>query len=301
MWKKLGRIFEPTGGLPWVKSHAMSPFAWPIGGDRYRIYFAGRDDRGRSQVGYVEVSLSEPGRVLAASDGPVIPLGPLGSFDDSGVLASWLVGHGGRIYHYYGGWSLGVSVPFYCFTGLALSEDGGRSFTKVHGAPILDRCAADPYMNGSPCVVVREGRWRMWYYSATGWEMADGQPKHYYHIRYAESDDGVTWRRDGRVAIGFESPDEYAIARPSVLWHRGRYRMWYSYRGEAYRIGYAESADGYTWTRMDARAGIGAGPEAWDAESVEYSHVFEHDGRLYMLYNGNGYGKTGFGLAVLEE
>jgi hypothetical protein len=140
----------------------------------------------------------------------------------------------------------------------------------------------------------------MWYYSAVGWEMSDGRPKHFYHIRYAESDDGVRWRRDGRVAIDFKSPDEYAIARPSVLWHEGRYRMWYSYRGPAYRIGYAESPDGYEWTRLDHLAGIDVSPDGWDSEMIEYPHVFDHDGSLYMLYNGNEYGKTGYGLAVLE-
>jgi len=32
-----------------------------------------------------------------------------------------------------------------------------------------------------------------------------------------------------------------------------------------------------------------------------YPYVFKHKGRFYMLYCGNGYGKTGFGLAVLED
>ncbi len=32
---------------------------------------------------------------------------------------------------------------------------------------------------------------------------------------------------------------------------------------------------------------------------IEYAHVFDHAGTRYMLYNGNGYGKTGVGLATL--
>lgn len=300
-WRKLGRIFAPPGELAWVHSHAMSPFALPLGGSRYRIYFAGRDDRSRARIGFLEIDLTEPARVLRSSAAPVLDLGSLGCFDDSGVLASWLVPHGGRLFHYYGGWSLGVSVPFYCFVGLALSDDGGESFTRVHQAPILERCAADPLMNGSPCVLERDGRWRMWYYSGVRWDPQPQNPKHFYHIRYAESRDGVTWTREGRVAIDFQSSDEYAIARPSVLWHGGRYRMWYCYRGAAYRIGYAESPDGLAWTRLDDRCGLDVSPTGWDSEMVEYPHVFEHAGRLFMLYNGNGYGVTGFGLAVLDE
>ena len=77
--------------------------------------------------------------------------------------------------------------------------------------------------------------------------------------------------------------------------------MWYSYRGASYRIGYAESQDGILWLRKDAMAGIAPSDQGWDSESVEYPWVFDHDGDRYMLYNGNRYGLTGFGLAILER
>ena len=32
-----------------------------------------------------------------------------------------------------------------------------------------------------------------------------------------------------------------------------------------------------------------------------YPNVFDYNGNRYMLYNGNAYGKSGFGLAILEE
>ena len=120
-------------------------------------------------------------------------------------------------------------------------------------------------------------------------------------IKYAESRDGIQWQRDGRIAIPFAAPDEYAMSKPCVLKHNGRYRMWYSFRGAAYRIGYAESDDALVWQRLDHLAGIEPSSAGWDADSVEYPHVFEHGGRLWMLYNGNGYGRTGFGIAVLED
>jgi hypothetical protein len=141
----------------------------------------------------------------------------------------------------------------------------------------------------------------MWYVSAVKWTLENGMPKHYYHIRYAESSDGVHWRRDGTVCIDFASADEHAFARPCVLKDGdGCYRMWYSYRGERYRIGYAESADGIVWQRRDDCAGIEPSAAGWDAEMIEYPAVFDAAGRRYMLYNGNGYGRTGIGLAVLE-
>jgi predicted GH43/DUF377 family glycosyl hydrolase len=272
----------------------------PIG-ELHRVYFSSRDKAGRAQVGYFDIKLSAPDKILRLSEKPLIGLGPTGAFDDNGVTTSWIVTHQGKKYHYYSGWSLGVSVPFYFYVGLALSDDGGESYKKISAAPILERNAIDPYLTASPCVLVEDGTWRMWYVSGTGWEMKEAQLRHRYHIKYAESSDGIYWHREGRVCIDYESQDEYAIARPSVLNDGGLYRMWYSYRGESYRIGYAESADGIEWNRKDAQSGIDVSESGWDSEMIEYPYVFENEGTYYMLYNGNGYGRTGIGLAVLDR
>jgi len=120
-------------------------------------------------------------------------------------------------------------------------------------------------------------------------------------IKYAESDDAIHWDRKGIIALNFENESEYALSRPFVLKKDSLYRMWYSYRGESYRIGYAESEDSIKWTRKDRDGGIDVSESGWDSEMIEYPYVFEHKGERYMLYNGNGYGKTGIGIAVLER
>src|SRR6185369_642913 len=256
--------------------------------DGYRIYFSSRDERGRAQVGFFETDKNFE-HVTRVSEHPVISLGPLGAFDDSGVTTSWIVNHDGRKYHYYSGWSLGVSVPFYFFVGLAISEDGGETYERVSPSPILERNHIDPYLTASPCVLVEDGRWRMWYVSGTGWEIKDGKPAHRYHIKYAESRDGIQWQRDGRVCIDYQSADEYAISRPCVVKDGELYRMWFAARGSRYRICYAESADGLTWTRKES--GIDVSTSGWDSEMQAYPFVFAHGRDFCMLYNGNDYGK----------
>ena len=124
----------------------------------------------------------------------------------------------------------------------------------------------------------------MWHVSGVKWTLENGLPKHHYHVKYAESADGVQWKRTGVVCIDFASADEYAIGRPHVLKDSdGVYRMWYSYRGDRYRIGYAESADGIAWDRKDDLAGIERSPAGWDADMIEYPMVFDTAGRRYML------------------
>ena len=52
---------------------------------------------------------------------------------------------------------------------------------------------------------------------------------------------------------------------------------------------------------MDDLVGIDRAEDGWDSVMIEYPFVYEHRGRKYMLYNGNGFGETGIGYAVLTE
>ena len=76
--------------------------------------------------------------------------------------------------------------------------------------------------------------------------------------------------------------------------------MWYVYRGEQYRIGYAHSDDRINWERRDDLVGIDVSSFGWDSVAMSYPHVFKYDKYLYMLYCGNEYGKEGLGIAKLK-
>lgn len=282
-----------------MRAYAAVPIAEHLRGTIFRIYFSSRDDQNRSHTGWIVIDLMEPQRILDISYEPVVGPGELGCFDDSGAMATWLTTVADTRYLYYIGWNLGVTVPFRNSIGLAVSHNGGR-FTRYAMGPIVDRTPTEPHFTASCCVLQDEGVWRMWYLSCVGWTMHQGRPRHHYHLKYATSLNGINWERNGHIAIDFASTDEFAISRPSVIRDRELWRIWYSYRGERYRIGYAESEDGITWTRRDHEVGIDVSPSGWDSEMIEYPHVFDHEGRRYMVYNGNDYGRTGFGLAVLD-
>lgn len=298
-WEKLGLIFCPDGHHPLMRSHATLPIAELISGDVYRIYFSSRDEQNRSRTFSLVIDLNRPLKPIQLLFEPFLDLGELGGFDDSGAMLSWITDAAelGK-YFYYAGWNLGVTVPFRNALGVALVK-GGRVIRRYPG-PVLDRSLTEPHFIGAACVLREHNGYRCWYLSCVGWEAREPRPIHRYHIKYAVSDDGLWWRRDGIVAVDFADPSEYAIARPSVVRDPDCYRMWFSHRGENYRIGYAESEDGMVWSRMDDRVGLEVSDHGWDSVSVEYPYVFDHKGTRFMLYNGNGYGKSGFGLAVLR-
>lgn len=300
-WIKKGLIFKPTG-YGWMITHAAMPVADKISDDLYRIYFSARDKLNRAQIGYIEIDIKTPQKILYITKKPVLGLGQLGCFDDNGVMNSTIVSFRGTKYLYYYGWNKGVTVPYYVWIGLAISRDRGKTFERFSKVPILDRNNIDPYQTTGPYVIIENGVWRLWYASSDkGWKIENGQFKPYYYIKYAESKDGINWKRKGTVCINFIYEDEYAIARPCVLKEDGIYKMWYSYnRSEGYRIGYAESKDGTSWKRKDDEVGIDVSDSDWDSEMIEFAFVFKHKDKKYMLYSGNDYGKDGIGLAISQ-
>lgn len=297
-WKKLGRVCPGDGHVEWAATHAALPIVEPGESSVCRVYFSARDGQGRSHIGAGRLDLDCPDRMLSS---PALLLAPgsSGAFDESGVTSSCLVVDRERLLLYYTGWTRGVTVPFYFYVGMATSEDQGRTFRRISRAPILDRNDVDPFLTASPWVLVEDGVWRMWYVSCVRWVPTPEGATHHYHVKYAESRDGFNWLRHGVVCLDFQTPDEHAFGRPCVLKDAdGVYRMWYCVRGARYRLGYAESGDGIHWRRDDESAGLEASADDWDAEMIAYPMVFDRGGRRFMLYNGNGYGRTGMGLAV---
>lgn len=299
-WKKIGKIFRPNNQKFWLRSHASVPIAENLEKDYFRIYFSSRDKFNRSYTGYVIINIKKPEKILEISNNPILKPGKLGEFDDSGAMASWITKseHNQR-FLYYIGWNLGVTVPFRNSIGLAVSKNFG-TFKKLFNGPIIERSLNEPHFSASNCVLIDKNIWKMWYLSCTGWQLHKKTPRHSYHIKYAESNDGINWIRNGHVAIDYKNDSEYAISRPSVIKDKDLWKMWFSCKGSAYKISYAESLDGKNWVRKDDSAGINVSESGWDSEMIEYPFVFDHKGQRYMLYNGNNYGESGFGLALLE-
>jgi hypothetical protein len=299
-WTKHGLLIPGPPPLPWAQSHAALPVA-DVRDEEIRMYVSTRDEQGRARIALAHIAVEGPTlAVTGYQPTPVFDLGELGSFDDSGVTSSCLIWWEGLAYLYYTGWSLGRTVPFYLYAGCATSEDG-VTFERSSRSPILERDPIDPFLTASPWVLVDEDGWRMWYVSCVGWRMNEGRPQHRYHVKYAESDDGIRWRREGRVCIDFQDASEYAISRPCVVRDGSTYRMWFAARGDAYRLGYAESDDGLSWRRLDSELVLPGLDAAWETDMQTYPFVFDTNGARHMFYNGNGYGATGVGWATFER
>lgn len=299
-WHKLGLLYCPaeSNRHPKLLSHAANPLPVRLHGDVYRIYFSGRDAHNRSSVGAVDIDIIKK-KITNEYYHPFFEHGPEGSFYADGVSIGNIYDVDGVQYMTFMGWQApknhhwrGDIGRLVVKTDLTLSLDSDK--------PFMESDILDPISLSYPWVMKISGSYHMWYPSVSSWDAGNGEMLA--AINSAISSDGHNWHKQG-LAIPYELGKAQAFSRPNVLVDlNGRYEMWFSYRsgsGQQYRIGYAIKKDEKGWELALDDTGINVSSHGWDSEMIEYPYVFDHKKERYMLYNGNGHGRTGFGLAIL--
>ena len=302
-----GRIFIPQEyGLEYCKSPQAIVF------DTYvRIYFSYCVPDGNkliSRVGFVDFDKSFK-NVLKVSK-TVMSDGKLGTFDEHGIFPfSPFRDNEGQIKAITSGWTRRVSVSTDSALGLAVSDNQGETFKRYGDGPILTATLREPFLIADGFVVRLRDRYIMYYIFGTEWgDYKEAyQPERTYKIGVAESVDLINWKRNGHQIIESKFERE-AQALPSVIYRNGYWHMAFCFRdtvgfredvSREYKIGYAYSTDMYHWVRDDSRIKIKK--DEWCNEMQCYPNLFEMNGEVYMLYNGNHFAKEGFGIMKLED
>jgi predicted GH43/DUF377 family glycosyl hydrolase len=316
-WKKQGLVFDPTryeNRPKWMVNFAQAPNVI-VFEDCVRVFFCCRpapdaDNQFVSYCAFVDLDRKDLFNVINISKEPVLSLGGLGSFDEFGTYPVSVIRDGADIVAIYGGWSRCESVPFNISLGLARSKDDGVNFQKYGVGPVLSYSPDEPFIITSPKIRRYGDIWYLAYTAGRRWILgADGRPEIIYKLRIATSTDGINWSKLNQDIVESKLGEDEAQACPDIIFSNGKYHMFFCYRhgldfrenkNRSYRIGYASSTDMLSWQRNDSIMNLDISEEGWDSEMVAYPTVFELDGNVYMLYAGNGVGKTGFGLAKLK-
>ena len=306
-WIKKGHIFTTDKQYDWMNSHAQCPTAIVLD-DRIRIFFSARLESQQSLPTFIDVEKNNPQKILTLNSEPILDRGRKGTFDENGIIPSFFIDRDGLLYFYYAGWSQCKNVPYKNFTGLAISSDDGLTFKKYSEAPVFSLSQHDPLSATGPCIILKDELYYSVYSTGIDWLEIDGKLEHTYQLTYAVSKDAIHWKPSGKLIVNTNTEFE-ADCKPTIIERDGVYHMWFSTRGShnfrkpgntAYRLGYAYSIDLINWTRDDSKVGIGVSAAGWDSEMICYPHIVEVDNKYLMFYNGNGFGKSGFGYAELE-
>lgn len=303
MWIKKGHIFSNN---LFGTGYAQDAFIDVLNEDIWRIYYSTRTKDVVSLPFCIDVEAGNPINIIEEYSQPLFSLGEYGSFDETGITMTSIVNVGEEKYLYYCGWNKRFTTPYALSIGLVIVQKNGLLYNKIYKGPILDRSKFNPISVSAPMVIYDEDHFKMWYISFVKWDIVNERKEPIFVIKMATSDNGIDWITNDKILIDSSYFGE-SLARPWVIKDKGIYKMWFSSRGnidyrskfgQHYMIEYAESFDGINWKRKFGENVIQLSESGWDSEMLAYASVTKHNDLYYMLYNGNDFGKTGFGYAI---
>lgn len=162
---------------------------------------------------------------------------------------------------------------------VAFSEDG------IHWTAPRATLECDPATGweddiNRSCVMRTQNGYKIWY---------TGQARGYSFIGYAESDDGLHFRRVRSEPVLYSERqwEGYSVMNPCVLYENGTYRMWYS-AGETYEpnvLAYAESTDGINWRKSPVNPIFVKNPrKEYEQDRIGGCQVLRHPKVGYLLF-----------------
>jgi len=207
-------------------------------------------------------------------------------------------------YHlYFNGHAEGAAFLDSYDIGHATSSDG-VSWEMDPANPVLTRGADGEWDDGSLWgvgMIHDQSGFRMWYSGSGGEDFPAG---------YATSADGSVWTKYPGNPIIDVGPsgsfDDNGVMPNTVIFRNGTYQMWYT-SGKAvggpddydWRIGYAESDDGLSWTKHPEP--VLEGDEGWDSWVVFAPSVLFDGSTYHMWYEGAVPGVPAIGYAVSPD
>ncbi len=167
--------------------------------------------------------------------------------------------------------------------GAVLSASNPVSWTKYASNPVINLGAGGSFDSSHAYVfsVILDGStYKMWY---------DGNDGINNRVGYATSSDGITWTKSASspvLNLGTSGAwDDVHVSHPSVILDGSTYKMWYAgYDGSLWKIGYATSSDGISWTKSVSNPvlSVEAGG-TWDDAAIFTPRVII-DGSTYKMW-----------------
>lgn len=307
-WGKIGIICKPLGTAESI-SHCYVPTPVILKEEGVvRIYYSSWDKFQRGRIFYSDFDLNNLTREVSRSKKPILGLGKPGTFDSDGVSPQFAIfGKNNKMHLLYQGFQRTAYPKInMMLSGLAKGYVADK-MERWATTPFLERTPTEPFIRSAMCLLAQGEFIQVWYTSGlSGWETCENTkywntyPR--YDIAYILGKDMADIYRGTSIRCNIKKPNELGVSRPWVIYENEVYKMWFSARSEdkPYKIGYAESNDGYNWVRLDNIVGI-CSDKTYDNEMICFGAVFDIGKNRYMVYNGNDHGRYGAVLAILEQ
>lgn len=294
-------IFDPIESAMFF-THAQVPTPIVLV-DRIRVFFSGRINR-ISHIFSIDI---EPPPKFNPIEGTLriamYPNNNIGTFDDEGVMPSCFIKKDDELYHFYSGWNSRNTIPYHNSTGMAIYDATTGNLLRKFQGPVLERNYLHPYLAVTPTIWEENDGYHALYISGLDWKKGPDRYEPIYVIKEAYSHDLINWMRPFEQVIKsnfedecFSNPSVYVDEKQTkhVLFCSRASMDFRKNHQNSYKLGYAKNTTtGYS--RGDLNWVGRMSPK--ENEMQAYPHFFKWEDELFLLYNGNGFGASGFGVA----
>lgn len=295
-FNRLGRIFDPqqfqVNGE--ILSHAANPVVIKIDRNLVRIFFNSRDKNQRSSIYSFDFDLDSL-RPIPDSLKVQFMLDSSDSYFKDGVSLGSHFQLDGVSWIGFMGWINPTFKHWYGTIG-KFQLNANLDFESIDKKPWFDLDNQDQTSLSYPAVYTSKNTMHVWYGTTLTWDGGNGEMIHI--LKEKVSKDYVRFESTNRV-VEWKMGESQAFSRPSILKIHDHFLMAYSVRGNAtkYRIGFGLIEDNSSMVKQICT--FSTSLSKWESEMVEYPYLVSHGDSVFMFYNGNGYGKSGIGLAQL--
>jgi hypothetical protein len=278
-------------------------------GDTLKMWYTGKKSNDVQQIGYATSTNGVSWQKYGGN--PVLPVGQAGSWDAEYVGHPEIVFVDSLYHMWYGG-----SVDLTSFRiGYASSHDG-INWTKYDDTlttnllyaqsdpvlPLGDSGDWDSATHAGWSIFFDGDSFNMWYGGCDNANYINGG------FGYAKSVDGINWIKYAGNPIfsgSVGSWDSLRVTVPFVIVDGSDYKMWYQGNDGSpnWRIGYATSPDGITWSARDTCVLDIGNSGTWDDKAVSNPCVLLDQTTYKMWYAGEDYGtpNNGFHIGYATE
>ena len=201
-------------------------------------------------------------------------------------------------------WYTGQAKSYtYSYIGYAESTDGIHFERKVSEPILFPEYPWEKESVMCPCVIYEDGKYKMWYSAGETYEPNVNA--------YAESDDGINWRKSRinpifiRKRSNFYEKERVGGCHVVHTEDMGYLMFYIGYEDiHTARICVARSKNGIScWERSPLNPIVEPTPDSWDAQATYKPTVVwnEEEGKWMLWYNGRANGKEFMGYAEYGE
>lgn len=302
--KRIKWIFNPQNYSDLKFTHAQVPTPYVME-DRIRIFISGRV-RKISHVYTIDITPPPECIIISINRTPVFyPNENIGTFDDEGVMPSCFIkGIDGEDLFFYSGWNSRNTIPYHNSIGIAKYHVKENRMERLFDGPILDRNHLHPYLAVTPTIWKKNEIYHALYISGLKWIKGIDKIEPLYVIKKATSKNLLDWDRPFEQYVDSIHELE-CFSNPCVRLENDDIkdiifcsRNAFDFRENplnSYKIGYAQIIKNQV-TRSEVEW-CGEDPSPMENIMQCYPSFIQWEDKNYVIYNGNSFGMTGFGIA----